>query len=454
MNKNTNMTEGNVLRVILMFTIPLFIGNLFQQVYNTVDSMIVGRYLGQNALAAVGSTGTVMFMINGLTSGLCTGFTVLTSQKFGENDKEGTKRSVANGMLLALIIIVCMTGFSLCIMSSLLTIIHTPKEIFQDAYTYIMIICVGILPNVAYSFFAGCLRAVGNSRVPLITLVISACVNVVLDYMFIRYCNMGVAGAAWATNIAMAVSAIICLLYILRKEPSITPKWSMFRLNMEYSKKQLAVGVPMALQFGITGFGTVIMQAAINLFGSAAVAAYTASTKITSLLMQGATSLGQTMATYAGQNYGAKMSKRIRKGVRCAISIVVVYSLAAAFISYFGLPYIVPVFFEKGTDMAPLLVYAKEYIGICACFYIPLGVIFTFRNTMQGCGYGFWPMMGGVVELVARLICAVIAMKTLIYTIACFCDAAAWLSAGIFTMVTYFFVMRKIEKEMQPVSLQ
>ena len=200
----------------------------------------------------------------------------------------------------------------------------------------------------------------------------------------------------------------------------------------------------MALQFGITGSGTVIMQSAINLFGATAVAAYSASSKVTNLLMQGAVSLGQTMATYAGQNYGAHEIKRIKQGVRCALIIDVIYSVAAYILVNAGLPLFMKLFFNADTDMTEMMRYARQYISICTAFYIPLSVIFTFRNTMQGCGYGFLPMMGGVVELIARLLFAVMAMQTLNYTLACFCDPAAWLAAGVFTMFAYLYVMKKI----------
>ncbi len=434
--------------IILKFTIPLFIGNLFQQIYNTVDSMIVGRFVGEHALAAVGSTGTLMFVVLGLSTGMCTGFTVLTSQKFGEGSREGTKGSVANGILLSLGVAVIMTFFSLFFMRSILGLMNTPEEIYQYAYDYISIICGGIICSIAYNYFAACLRAIGNSRIPLVALIFSACLNIVLDLVFIRVLKMEVAGAAWATVISQGMSALLCLVYILKKEPLLKPGLKQFRFNGEYTRRQLAVGVPMALQFGITGSGTVVMQAAVNLFGATAVAAYSAAGKITSLLMQGAIAIGQTMATYSGQNYGARRSDRIRRGVRCAVMIDIVYAVGAALLSILGLPLFMKLFFDASADMSQIMYFARRYITICSCFYVPLSVIFTFRNTMQGCGYGFLPMMGGVVELIARWICAAVAMRTLSYTVACFCDPAAWFAAGVFTMGAYFFVIRRIEKHL------
>lgn len=444
-----NMTKGNPFSIILKFTIPLFIGNLFQQIYNTMDTMIVGRYLGENALAAVGSTGTLMFVIIGLANGLCTGFTVLTSQKFGEGNEREVKRSVANGCLLSGIVVIILTTISLLLMSHILHWMNTPNEIYQDAYRYITVICMGIAANVAYNFLASCLRAIGNSKIPLVMLVFSALLNIVLDVLFICKTSLGTAGAAWATNLSQLVSAGLCLVYIIKKEPLLRPGRDMFRLHRSCSRQQLKVGIPMALQFGITGSGTVIMQAAINLFGPLAVAAYTAANKITNLLMQGVVSIGQTMAVYAGQNYGAKRLDRIKKGVRSALVIDIVYSVTAGLLAYAGLPLFMKMFFHTETNMQEIMNYARTYMAICTSFYIPLSVIFNFRNTMQGCGYGFLPMMGGVVELIARLVCAVLAMKTLNFIMACFCDPAAWLAAGIFTAISYLIVIKQIQKNMK-----
>ena len=441
-----DMTKGNPMPIILQFTWPLFLGNVFQQVYNAVDSMIVGRFVGSGALAAVGSTGTIMFLVIGAATGLSTGFTVLTSQRYGIHDEEGIKKSVANGMLLSAAVIILMTVSSLLGMKGILRLLNTPENIFEDAYTYISIICAGIIASVAYNFFSACLRAIGNSKVPLVTLILSACLNVVLDLALIVGLKMGVAGAALATIISQGVSALMCFLYIWKKETMLRPEWEQMRFFPEDTKKQLGVGVPMALQFAITASGTMVMQAAINLFGALAVASYTAASKLQNMLTQGMMAIGQTMATYSGQNYGAGEVDRIKKGVNAALLVDIVYSVIAGLVAYLGLPVLLKFFFESGTDMTQIMFYAKRYTVLCILFYIPLCVIFIFRNTMQGCGYGFLPMMGGVVELLARLLCAVIAMRVMSYSLAVFCDPAAWLAAGIFTMVSYFHVIKKIEK--------
>ena len=243
------LTEGRPFKIILKFMIPLLLGNIFQQFYNMVDTIIVGKFVGANALAAVGSTGTIMFLVLGVANGMVTGFTVITSQKYGAKLKDETRRTVANGIILSCIVVLVLTVLSLSFMRSILNIMNTPADIYEDAYSYISVICKGIVALVFYNLFSAFLRAVGNSRIPLYTLIFSALLNIVLDLVFIVNFHMGVAGAAWATNISQGISAVLCLVYIIRREPVLTPSSKMWKLNREYTNKQLYIGVPMALQF-------------------------------------------------------------------------------------------------------------------------------------------------------------------------------------------------------------
>lgn len=444
----TDMTKGNPLSVILKFTFPLFLGNIFQQLYNMVDTIVVGRFVGPDALAAVGSTGTIMFLVIGFSQGMSTGFTVLTSQRFGAGDAKGAKHSVANGTILSAFVIAIMTAVSLFFMKPLLRLMNTPENIFQDAHTYISIICIGIVANVFYNLFSSFLRAVGNSRIPLLFLAFSSGLNLVLNLLFVIVFQMGVSGSAWATNVSQGISAVLCILYIYKKVPALAPDRDQWTLSKWDTRHQLSVGIPMALQFGITASGTMIMQSAINLFGSTAVAAYTAANKFQNLAVQGMIATGQTMATYSGQNYGKGDIKRIRLGVRLALGTGVVYSLICSAAVCLALPFALKLFFSGEVDLATMMPWAKTYIYLCAAFYIPLGTIFIFRNTMQGCGYGFLPMLGGVTELTARLVTAAIAMHLLSFRLSCACDPAAWASAALFTGISYIFVMKKVEKNM------
>ena len=443
-----DMTKGSPFKVLIMFTLPLAIGNIFQQLYNMADTIIVGRYVGADALAAVGSTGTVMFLLNGFAQGITAGFAVLTSQRYGAKKTEGVKQSVSNGILLSVIGAVFFTAASILFMKPLLHLMNTPENIFADAYCYISLISLGMVANVFYNLFSAYLRAVGNSKMPLFFLVLSACLNVVLDLVFIINFQMGVAGAAWATNLSQAISAVLCAVYIYKKVPSLVPEKRHWRIHRGDTRFQLATGIPMALQFAITSSGTMVMQSAINLFGSEAVAAYTAAGKIHSLLTQGMVAMGQTMAVYSGQNYGKGDAARIRQGVRAALVIEVIYSLVSAVIVYSALEPSLGLFFSGEVDLTAMMPWARTYITICTMFYVPLCTIFIFRNTMQGCGYGFLPMMGGVVELVARLAAAVVAMNIHSYWLACACDPAAWVGAGVFTGVSYLYVMNKVQKSL------
>ena len=443
-----DMTKGSPFKVLIMFTLPLAIGNIFQQLYNMADTIIVGRYVGADALAAVGSTGTVMFLLNGFAQGITAGFAVLTSQRYGAKKTEGVKQSVSNGILLSVIGAVFFTAASILFMKPLLHLMNTPENIFADAYCYISLISLGMVANVFYNLFSAYLRAVGNSKMPLFFLVLSACLNVVLDLVFIINFQMGVAGAAWATNLSQAISAVLCAVYIYKKVPSLVPEKRHWRIHRGDTRFQLATGIPMALQFAITSSGTMVMQSAINLFGSEAVAAYTAAGKIHSLLTQGMVAMGQTMAVYSGQNYGKGDAARIRQGVRAALVIEVIYSLVSAVIVYSALEPSLGLFFSGEVDLTAMMPWARTYITICTLFYVPLCTIFIFRNTMQGCGYGFLPMMGGVVELVARLAVAVVAMNIHSYGLACACDPAAWVGAGVFTGVSYLYVMNKVQKSL------
>lgn len=446
----SDMTKGDPLSIIIRFTIPLFIGNVFQQLYNMCDTIIVGRFVGQNALAAVGSTGTVMFLILGFCSGLTCGFTVLTSQRFGAGDTEGVKKSVVNSIILSIVLTIIMTVGSLAVMKPLLRLMNTPEEIFADAYSYISVICMGIAASVAYNLLSAFLRAVGNSKMPLVILVFSAVLNVILDLVLIIVFRMGTMGAALATDLSQGISSVLCLVYILKKVPDLTPEKELWKYYPDATSKQLRVGIPMALQFGITASGTMIMQAAINLYGATAVAGFTAASKVQGLITQGNFSIGQTMATYVGQNYGAGEYERIKKGVRCASASISIYGVLAGILVVVALRPLIALFFAAGTDLNAMMPYARMYIICCALFYIPLGNIFVFRNAMQGCGYGLLPMLGGVAELVCRLVLAVASMISMNFLLASLCDPIAWLGACIFTGLSYRYVIRKVGELLRP----
>ena len=439
-----DMTRGKPSKLIIQFILPIIIGNIFQQFYSMVDTIIVGRFVGVQALAAVGATGTINFLILGFMMGLTTGFTVLTSQRFGAGDEEGMKKSVANAVLLSGLATIVMTAVSMLGMDGLLKLMHTPEDIFAMAKSYILIICGGMCCNVLYNILSSILRAVGNSKVPLIFLILAAVLNILLDLLLILIIPMGVEGAAWATIISQGVSGVLCLLYMIKKVPLLSLKREHWQWDWQCIKNQISVGIPMALQFSITAVGTILVQAALNLLGSTVVAAYTAACKVEQLVTQPLVAMGMTMATYSAQNRGVNNLERIRKGVRVANVMNVIYSLVIYGVIYLVMPYLIRLFVSG--DVSEVLGYARTYIIICGAFFIPLGMIFIFRNVMQGCGFGFMPMLGGVVELVSRSVAAFLAASMLSYVGVCFANASAWCTAGIFLWIAYLYVMKKMVK--------
>ena len=440
-----DMTTGRILPVILRFTLPLFIGNIFQQFYSMADTVIVGRCLGAAALAAVGATSTVSFLLLGFAMGLASGFAVLTAQRFGAGDDEGVRISVSNGILLTVILSACLTFLGLMIVPRLLALMQTPADILGDATRYMLIICRGLAASMFYNLFSSFLRSVGNSRAPLFFLIFSSCTNIFLDLFFIVRLGMGVEGAALATVLAQGLSAALCLLYIIACVHVLVPARRHWGFHREASVHQLRMGVPMALQFSVTASGTIVMQSAINMFGSVAVAAFTAAWRIQNILTQGMIAMGQTMAACCGQNFGKKDFARIREGVRSAVRVEIIYSLVSGFAAVALLPVIMRLFFSSDTDIAALMPWAMTYTVECAVFFIPLSLIFIFRNAMQGCSYSFLPLMGGVVEMAARVLCAIAGIYLHSYLLSAGCDGAAWLTAGLFTLLAYRFMMRQLE---------
>lgn len=434
-----DMTVGNPMKIILGFTLPIFIGNVFQQFYNMADAVIVGKFVGNKALAAVGSTGTIMFLIYGFVVGMTAGFTVLTAQKFGAGDMKGMRKTVAGAGILSFVVGALLTILFMAFMKPLLILMNTPSDIFVDAYSYIMIVSGGILAQMLYNLLSSILRALGNSKLPLVFLIISALLNIVLDLAFIVGFGMGAKGAAVATVIAQGVSGILCLFYIIAKIPILHLKREDLYVGSTIYKNQLRIGVPMALQYSITAIGTMMVQSSLNILGSTLVAAYTAAGKIEQVVTQAYVAMGTTMATYAAQNMGAGSVKRIREGFKACTVIGVVYSfVAAGFIMTVG-KYMTYLFVSEDVDI--IMNSVDIYLKCIGIFFIPLAVVNIYRNGIQGLGYGLLPMMAGVAELIGRGVVAVIAGAKRSYPGVCLAGPAAWVLAGGLLIVMYYFIM-------------
>lgn len=441
------LTEGNPLTLILRFTIPLLLGNIIQQLYNTCDTILVGKFVGADSLAAVGSTGTIMFLVLGISNGMATGYTILTSQRFGNDDEEGTKLSVTNGFLLCVAMIGIITTLSLSLMKPLLRLMKEPADIFDDAYTYISIICIGAFAMIFNCYFSALLRAVGNSKAPLMFMFASAVLNICLDLLFIINFGWGVAGAAWATVISQIASALASLVYILRKVPVLIPTKKHMKVDSRTIRSELGLGVPMALQNGITASGTVVMQSAINSFGTIAVTAVTASNKLQDLLTQGHFTIGQTMASYVGQNYGKGDTKRIREGIKAAMKLMVIYSIIAMVVIIIILKPALGLFLEEGADVSVYYPMARINIYEASTCYIGLAMVFIYRSSMQACDRGLRAMTMGFAEFFARFAMSMISIATGIFYVCCASNPFAWIFAGVYGMIMCYRMLNNIEKK-------
>ena len=435
------MTKGSPFKLIIRFLIPIVLGNVIQQLYNLADSIIVGRYVGADALAAVGATGTIMFLIIGFMVGMTSGFSVVTAQRFGAGDEEGVRRSVCGAIILSAAVVLILTVGSLIGMRDLLTLMNTPDNVFDMSYTYIFTICAGLAFNALCNLTAGLLSAVGNSRVPFVFLMASAIINVALDLLFIITFNMGVFGAAFATVLSQALSGIACLIYIFTKVPVLSPRRDDWAHAKDHMRLQFSIGIPMALQFSVTAIGTVIVQGALNTLGSVVMASYTASQKIEQLLTMPFQGMGAAMATYAGQNRGIADYGRIKKGVFQAALLTIGYGVVIAAILMPTPQYTIPLFVTE--DLTEMIRWAKVYFSICPLFYIPLGLIFVYRNALQGMGYSVTTLLGAAIELVSRIVCAIIAVRRESYAGVCFANAIAWLTAGVLLLICFEIIIRR-----------
>ena len=436
-----DMTKGTPWKLILAFMIPVCCGNVFQNFYNIVDSLIVGRFLGVEALAAVGSTGSINFLVIGWVVGMTSGFGIQLSQAFGANDEKRLKHYLAMSVYLSIGLAVFMTAGLLLANSSILQWMNTPDEIFFNTRKYIGIIYAGLPITILYNLLASVARSLGDSKTPLYFLILSSVLNIALDFLFVAVLPFGVAGAAYATVLAQAVSAVLCLMYVWKKFPMIhfTKKDAMIKGRSIYNL--LAMGVPMGLQFSITAIGTMIVQASLNTLGATYIAAYSATMKIQNIMIQIYPALGTAIATYSGQNYGAGELKRINKGVNACLVIEAIYSIFVMAISWSLLPGMVRIFAEDPTGELQMI--ACQMFRISMWFFFPLGTIFIYRNVLQGLGNGFVPMLGGVFELFARAFVIYVLFDSMQFIAICISDPAAWMSALIPLIPYYYWFMNK-----------
>ena len=446
-----DLTAGKPLRNIILFTIPIFIGNVFQQLYSMVDAIIVGQTINNDALAGVGATGAISFLIIGFVQGLTAGFAVKTSQLFGAKDEEGVRRSIASSILLGAVLTVVLTAVSVVTTMPLLKLMQTPDDIIGYSYDYIVTIYWGLIATVFYNLGSSVLRAIGDSRTPLVFLIVAAVLNVGLDFLFIVAFKMGVAGAGWATVLSQGVSAIGCFAFLFARFKRFRIRGKHFANPLMFYWQHMAIGLPMALQFSITSIGMMVQQTALNKLGSVAVTAYTAASKIDNLATQSLYALGSTVATYCGQNYGAGQFSNIRKGVRYSMAIGVVCALVGLAFVTLGAEPMTKLFSSDVTD--EIMDMSKQYLLWQGGFYIFLAIIFVYRDALQGIGRSALTMVGGMLEVAGRVVASLVFAKHFGFAGICASNPTAWVFVDIFLVIAYVVILHRILKKRRQLGL-
>lgn len=441
-----DMTVGSPLKLILGFAIPLMLGTLFQQFYSMVDTIIVGKFLGVDALAGVGSTGSINFLIIGFCNGVCSGFAVPVAQRFGAGDEKGLRRYVANGVWLSIGFAAVMAVTITLLTGQILHWMNTPDNILGYAYQYIAIIFAGIPAVYLYNLTAGIIRSMGDSRTPLYFLIMSSVMNIVLDLFCILVLKMGVSGAAVATVVSQLVSGGCCLVYMKKKYPVLRMTGEDWKARPQYMRTLCSMGVPMGLQFSITAIGSVVLQTAVNGLGSVTVAAVTAAQKINILLACPGDALGVAMSTYSGQNVGAGKISRLQEGLKAAAIIGCTYALFALGIQIVAGRQMSLLFVDSSETL--IIEQARQFMLCAASFYIPLIFVNVVRSMIQGMGFGLLSIFSGVFEMVARSVVGFVLVPIFGFSAVCFAHPSAWVAADIFLFPAFFYCKRILERRM------
>ena len=434
------------MKLILGFMLPLLLGMLFQQLYNMVDTAIVGQYLGITALAGVGSTGSINFLVLGFVQGVCAGFAIPVAQMFGSKDLSAMRRYVANTMWLSIAFAVVITTLTCLLCTNILTWMDTPSDCFQEAFDYIFVIFLGIPVTFLYNILSGIIRSVGDSKTPVFFLILSSLLNVGLDLFMIVVLKMGVSGAAWATVISQLVSGVLCLIYMIKRFEILRLKKEELPLDKYYVGRLCGIGLPMGLQYSITAIGSILIQTAVNGLGSTYVAAVTAGSKVSQLLCCPFDAMGSTMATYGGQNIGAGEVKRVKRGLFDCSMLGVGYAIIGFFIILFFGTSISQLFINDtdGGSIENILSLSQQFLLVNGAFYIPLAFVNIVRFLIQGMGFSQVAIFAGVFEMAARGFVALVIAPMLGYSAICFANPSAWILADCFLIPIFFYCYKKM----------
>lgn len=441
-----DLTTGSPFKKIMLFTIPLLIGNFFQQMYSFSDTLIVGRTLGENALGAVGSTSSLQFLVLGFANGLTVGLAIITAQKFGAKDIVSVRRSFAMSILITAMTSVIVTILALMFLPQILHLMQTPKVLYDDTYAFIFIIFAGIFTQMAYNLLANIYRAVGNSLVPLIFLIVGQILNIILELWFILGLHMGVAGAGYATGIAQLMSAIFLIIWIPKHLPQLALSKEDFKLTKFDFIEHARIAYPVAFQSSIIAIGSVILQMSLNILGPKAVTATSAAAKIDQFAVLIFMSFGTTMATYTAQNYGAKQFKRILLGTKYTLIASIGAAVLLGIFEITFSNYMVAWFIEP-TGNEEVFKMAHTYFEVVGTTYIMLSILFVVRNVLQGAGNSITPTLAGIGELLARGFAGIVLAPAFGYFGAMLANPLAWSMSVLIMLVPFVKLISTLKKE-------
>ena len=449
-----DLTAGKPLHLILTFAIPMLMGMLFQQFYNLVDTMIVGKLLGAQALAAVGSTGAINFLVIGFCTGLCNGFSIPVAQQVGANDLSAMRRFAANAAYLSIAFAVVLTTVTAFFCDQILRLMQTPSDIFDNANRYIFIIFLGIPTTFLYNLLAGVIRALGDSKTPVYFLALSSILNIFLDFSLILWFHMGVAGAAVATVVSQGISGIACLFYMRKKFHVLKMTGTERRIDFQLCMRLCYIGLPMGLQYSVTAIGSTILQTAVNTLGTLSVAAVTAGSKLFQLLCCPLDALGSTMAIYCGQNVGAGKLDRLGQGLRASAILGLCYSVVAFGAMALFAPQATMLFMDPTeTELERIISLTSQYIVTLTAFFFPLALVNAVRFSIQGMGFSVFAILAGLLEMVARTVIALWFVPRFGFNAVCFASPMAWIAADLFLIPASIRCIAVLRRRLQPSPL-
>lgn len=441
MGKTKTLTEGTPWKQILLFSIPIFWGNIFQLLYSLVDTKIVGSTLGTEALAAVGSVSTLHTLMTGFLNGLTLGFSLITAMCFGADNMKRLKKSFAMTIGLGVLTTTVLVVALMFVLQPLLHLLNVPEEQFAMSYAYISVLIVGLFATVLYNLCANTLRAIGDSLTPLLFLILATVSNIGLDYLFILAFHMGVQGAAYATVLAQLISVVLCFIRIFRKFPVLHLQKSDFRPEKELIVEMYKSGLSMGLMSCLVSIGTIMLQSAINTFGTTVIVAHTAARKVFEIMSLPMSVLGSAMATYCGQNYGAKRFDRIRQGIRASLLIAAIWSVAVFIICHTVEGALIR--FVASTTDAEVIYWGSMYLKVDMSFIVVCGVIVILRNSMQGFGDRVIPVFSSCIELAGKIIFAFVFAPMFAYWGIIWAEPVVWIAMVIPLIVKVVHTLKK-----------